>query len=32
MFRDLWTQYEKASIELVAIWRDILLNNYRFFD
>ncbi len=32
MFQELWKQYEKTSSELVASWRDTLLNNYRFFE
>lgn len=28
MYHDLLNQYEKTFSELVAIWRDLLLNNY----
>jgi hypothetical protein len=28
MYNDLWKQYEKTFNGLVAIWQDILLNNY----
>jgi hypothetical protein len=28
MYHDLLNKYEKTFSELVAIWRDILLNNY----
>ncbi len=32
MSQDLWKQYEKTLNELVAIWRDVLLSYYRFFE